>query len=214
MTDIKKALNGALTWIDKPILQRLYLLMDYNNKGAITEEEFLAVMRPWASFSATDINNDNSLDISELKTLIWLQDGEEPGGGRIQKDLALIDDDKSGTIDRLEWIQFLISPPDESGAGAFFDFSLKSSFDKFDKDHDGSVDLDEFILIVLAHNENEYRHKSEKGKESAKDLLSAMAEEIFNELDEDKSECIDWKEFKSYRKVNADRQDEILNHIK
>jgi hypothetical protein len=33
-------------------------------------------MKPWASFSATDINNDNELDISELKTLIWLMDGE------------------------------------------------------------------------------------------------------------------------------------------
>ena len=75
MRNVKKALNDILSFIDKDILKRLYLLMDYNNKGAITEKEFFAVIKPWSSFSATDINNDNSLDIGELKTLIWLQDG-------------------------------------------------------------------------------------------------------------------------------------------
>ena len=57
--------------------------MDYDNKGAITEPQFMATMRAWASFSATDINNDNELDIQELKTLIWLTDGAEPDDRRI-----------------------------------------------------------------------------------------------------------------------------------
>jgi len=58
--------------------------MDNNNKGAISESQFMATMKAWSSFSATDINNDNELDIQELKTLIWLTDGEEPDDRRVQ----------------------------------------------------------------------------------------------------------------------------------
>jgi Ca2+-binding EF-hand superfamily protein len=61
-------------------------------------------MKPWASFSATDINNDNELDAIELKTLIWLVEESEPSEARVQRDLKLIDEDGSGTIDRLEYI--------------------------------------------------------------------------------------------------------------
>jgi Ca2+-binding EF-hand superfamily protein len=104
MTQLKIILNKALFFIKPEIMDKLYLIMDYNGKGAINEKEFMVIMRPWASFSATDINNDNELDIHELKTLIWLMDNEEPDDRRVQKDLKLIDDDCSGTIDRLEWI--------------------------------------------------------------------------------------------------------------
>lgn len=121
--------------------------MDYNNKGAISETEYMTIMKPWSSFSATDINNDNELDVVELKTLIWLTDGEEPDGKRVAKDLKLIDDDGSGTIDRIEWIQYLASP---TGQGAsYFDFNLKNLFDKYDVDKDGSVNYDEFLNIIM-----------------------------------------------------------------
>ena len=41
------------------MLDRLLIILDYENKGAISEFEYHTVMKPWASFSATDINNDN-----------------------------------------------------------------------------------------------------------------------------------------------------------
>lgn len=96
--------------IDREIKERLFTILDYENKGAVSEFEYFIVMKPWASFSATDINNDNELDAGELKTLIWLIDEEEPDETRVQRDMALIDRDGSGTIDRLEWILYLASP--------------------------------------------------------------------------------------------------------
>ena len=36
------------------------------------------MMSPWAAFSANDINNDNVLDIRELKTLFWIMEDQEP----------------------------------------------------------------------------------------------------------------------------------------
>jgi Ca2+-binding EF-hand superfamily protein len=61
-------------------------------------------MYPMACFSATDVNNDNELDTTELKTLFWLLDNVEPENSRVLKEMALIDKDNSGAIDRLEWI--------------------------------------------------------------------------------------------------------------
>lgn len=69
--------------IKHEILERLFFILDYNNKGAVSEFEYYTVMKPWASFSATDINNDNELDAMELKTLIWLIDEEEPLESRV-----------------------------------------------------------------------------------------------------------------------------------
>ncbi len=103
-------------------------------------------MKPWASFSATDINNDNELDSMELKTLIWLIDEEEPLESRVQRDLKLMDRDGSGTIDRLEWIHFLASPDPTVNifnlkiqtGNEVFDFNLKKAFDTHDHDKSGS----------------------------------------------------------------------------
>ena len=103
-------------------------------------------MKSWASFTATDINNDNQLDCSELKFMIWLIDEHEPDDRRIQKDLELIDIDGSGTIDRIEWIKFLASAGND---GAYIDFNLKKLFDKHDKDKDGRVNIKEFSSILI-----------------------------------------------------------------
>ena len=140
VSELKAILEKEMYFIDKNILQKLFLLMDPKGEGVITEDHYMAIMKSWSSFSATDINNDNELDTIELKTLIWLTDGVEPDDRRVQKDLKIIDDDQSGTIDRLEWIQYLSSP-----GGDGFNFELKALFDKYDGvDHSGTIELDEF----------------------------------------------------------------------
>jgi Ca2+-binding EF-hand superfamily protein len=59
MQELKKELKGALKDIAPPLRERLFVILDYDDKGAVSEAEYFNVMRPWASFSATDINNDN-----------------------------------------------------------------------------------------------------------------------------------------------------------
>ncbi len=63
--------------------------------------------KPLASFLATDVNQDNQLNTNEVKTLLWLIEGEEPTEKRVGRDIAMIDADDSGTIDKLEWIKYL-----------------------------------------------------------------------------------------------------------
>ena len=101
-------------------------------------------MKAWSSFSATDINNDNELNIEELKVLIWLVDGEEPDGNRVKRDMKLIDEDGGGTIDRMEWINYLANPK-----GNYFNAELKKQFDECDEDNSGSIDIDEFVGIFI-----------------------------------------------------------------
>lgn len=136
MIELRKELKSALKEIKPIIREKLFLILDYEDKGAVSEEEYFGVMKPWASFSATDINNDNELDAGELKTLIWLVEETEPSEARVQRDLKLIDGDGSGTIDRLEYISFLASDGGNSG-GSRIDFDLKRQFDYHDKDKDG-----------------------------------------------------------------------------
>jgi hypothetical protein len=136
----------------------------------------MATMRAWASFSATDVNNDNELDIQELKTLIWLSDGEEPDDRRVSKDLKLIDEDGSGTIDRMEWVSYLSSPDG-------FNYELKAIYDLNDVNNDGVIELSEFITIILTTFHKDIDRKSENGKLVAENVVRALAIELFKELD-------------------------------
>lgn len=83
MVELRHELSRATKDIKPEIMERLYLVLDNEQKGAVSEFEYYTVMKPWASFSATDINNDNELDSMELKTLIWLIDEEEPMESRV-----------------------------------------------------------------------------------------------------------------------------------
>ena len=127
-----------MPYIDKECREKLYMLMDYDNKGIIGKEEYMLIMRSWASFGAVDSNNDNELDLDELKTLIWVMEGQEPDEKRVLFDMKQIDEDGSGTVDRLEWISYLVSPAGGGGSN-HFDFSIKKSFDRVDTDKDGKI---------------------------------------------------------------------------
>lgn len=47
-------------------------------------------MRLWASFSATDINNDHLLDMDELSDLLWIYEGSRPSEYRVEEEKILI----------------------------------------------------------------------------------------------------------------------------
>jgi hypothetical protein len=78
--------------------------MSYEGNTIIKESDYTEIMLPMACFLATDVNNDNELDLIELKTLFWLMTGIEPENSRVLKEMELIDTDKGGTVDLLEWI--------------------------------------------------------------------------------------------------------------
>jgi Ca2+-binding EF-hand superfamily protein len=123
------------------------MLMDYEKLDIVEEKDYLAVMKPWSAFSACDINNDNELSTEEMEKLFWLCEGQRPLISRVQHDMKTIDADGSGTIDRIEWMMYLVTP-DPSSKLETYDLHLRSLFDKFDLDRNGKIDqeeLEEFL---------------------------------------------------------------------
>lgn len=60
--------------------------------------------------------------------------------------MAIIDQDKSGTLDRLEFIKYLVS---SGGDGEeFYDYDLRRKFDSFDSDKNGSISLGELVCYL------------------------------------------------------------------
>jgi hypothetical protein len=43
----------------------------------------------------------------------------------------------------------LACPDENAGGGGYFNFELKNMFDLYDKDHDGAVNHNEFLNILL-----------------------------------------------------------------
>ena len=160
-------------------------------------------MKSWASFSATDINNDNQLDAKELKFMIWLVDGYEPDDRRIAKDMELIDTDQNGTIDRIEWIKYLASPDGEGAA--YFNFGLKKRFDLYDQDKDGRVNSEEFEAIIQETFSKEIDTKTEKGQVIATKMVKALSIELFRLMDLDGEGLVDWCEFKNYANIDKEK---------
>ena len=95
-------------------------------------------MKIWSAFSANDINNDDVLDANEIKTLFWLFDGKKPSREKIVRETKIMDEDQSGTVDRLEWLAYLCS----TGEGKdkdYYDFKLRSMFEKADTGKNGYI---------------------------------------------------------------------------
>ena len=67
-------------------------------------------MGVWSTFSANDINNDNELDVNEIKMMWWLLDNKKPINSKLEREIKIMDTDGNGTIDRLEWLSYLCSP--------------------------------------------------------------------------------------------------------
>ena len=59
-----------------------------------------------------------------------------------------MDEDKSGTVDRLEWLAYLCSGGSEGQGKDYYDFKLRELFDKSDKRKKGSLNMNEFTEFL------------------------------------------------------------------
>ena len=64
--------------------------------------------------------------------------------------MEAIDEDGSGTIDRVEWMMYLVTP-DQSTNLESYDLHLRALFDKFDTDRNGKIDQDELEQFLQSY---------------------------------------------------------------
>jgi len=72
-------------------LEEIFSLITIKDPNTIYEHDFSNGSRAFASFKAVDIEGAGSLDLKELKTLLWLCNGEEPSEERVQLEKKLMD---------------------------------------------------------------------------------------------------------------------------
>ena len=110
MDILKVAMEKELQHIDLESRKKLYYLLSYNGDEIIEMTSFQKIMGVWSTFSANDINNDNELDVNEIKMMWWLLDNKKPINSKLEREIKIMDTDGNGTIDRLEWLSYLCSP--------------------------------------------------------------------------------------------------------
>lgn len=107
----------------------MFLLFSYEGNILLSEDDFKLIIASWAVFVATDVNQDNELDIHELKTMLWLVEGKEPDAARVASAMKAMDGDGQGTVGILEWVQDLVCPGGEDENDNYFDYELRKKFD-------------------------------------------------------------------------------------
>ena len=146
----------------------------------------MRIMRIWSAFSANDINNDNILDMREMKLLIWLVTNAKPTKSEIEREVRIMDRDHSGTIDRIEWVSYLAGPPAsiyQHGNMDYYDFELREMFEKQDKNNDGLISAAELCNIIKLDWEGVYYSTlNEENKKAAEPLFQALTRDGMREL--------------------------------
>ena len=158
VTLLVSEMEKKLQHIEKPVRERLYYLFDYDGESIVTEKQFTHIMKIWSTFSANDINNDNELDANEVKTLFWLFDGKKPTLEKIKRETEIMDEDKSGTIDRLEWLAYLCSAGSDGKSGMrkdYYDFELRDLFERADLNKSGMLNVKELVKFLRLDLEKE-----------------------------------------------------------
>ena len=190
------------------------LSRDMSFKDAkINKEVFMEIMKAWAAFSATDINNYNYLSINELKILFWLFEVDEPNDFRLKRELVEMDTDKTETIDRMEWMQHLCVEDSKTGHQVFRS-NLKKMFDKYDEDKSGTLTVKE-IKSMLKDTFSAFlsRIKDGEGRFNMMMMIDQLAFEIMDELNKDAEYNLSWDEFKLFMDKCMDKQEKLKKFL-
>lgn len=177
-------------------------------RGIICKKPYEHVMKAWSAFSAADVNNDNSIVHHELHQLLWVYEGQEPSEIRVVNEMKEMDKDKSGYIDRYEWINAFCQV-DKNGKNVFR-ASLKELFEKYDVDNSGCLNLKELKMLTKEACKNFTRRaKDEETKVLLAEMIENLAEDILRDLDTQGGDSISWSEFRTYMEIAMDKFDQL-----
>ena len=148
---LEAALNKEIDHVPKVVRKRLMYIFTNEGQNLVSQPEFLRIMNFWSAFTANDINRDNELDSREVKMLMWLEKNAKPSKALIEKEVKYMDQDNSGTLNRIEWVAYLAAPSVSLyhiGNRDYYDFAMRELFEAIDEDRSGGIDFDELLYFV------------------------------------------------------------------
>lgn len=114
--------------------------------------------------------------------------------------MKLIDESGDGSIDRKEWIMYLITPDPDSNLESY-DLKLRGLFDKFDEDRNGKIDRTEMSHFLMDYFKEDLYFLDDAEREKLRVVYFAQkARYIVDELVKNKShkeqDAVPWADFK------------------
>ncbi|KAG6616220.1 putative EF hand containing protein [Phytophthora cinnamomi] len=191
----------------------------------ISMDAFFLVISPYAAFLAADDDGEHSINIKELKILIWLLRGSEPSQAVVDSFMKSLDDNRDGFLSAAEWVSYALETNKETGSQSFAN-QIHLLFATADLNGDAVLSLSELEIglrsIFADHLDRvksapkpeaaappesaweeltapervERRRRSQFS--SITSLVAELAKEIMQELDGNESQRIEWYEFRQH----------------
>lgn len=187
-------------------IHRLFAKIDADASGRITAKEFEAFVGKYQKVDSkamkaslrkakADARQDQLAAIDALRVAIRVQSYQE-GGVDVARFFGYLDKDKSGSIERSEFLRAMrraglskTSGMSATGSRVTSDQPLLIFFDAIDKDGSGEIGLEEFVKFV----ENK---KSIAGRSSLDEMKTLLKKE-FEAADLDGNGRLDQDEFRT-----------------
>ncbi|OQS02289.1 EF hand containing protein [Thraustotheca clavata] len=121
------------------------------NEALITLSTFCSVMAPLLAFVAADEDNSHSIDVTELRMLLWLMRKKEPTEQQIKSLMSALDDDENGRLSCMEWVEYAGGIDRNTGSMAF-NAQLRYLFDECDSKSSGAITIAAQVMVFLFQN--------------------------------------------------------------
>mmetsp|Transcript_23778 Transcript_23778/g.30808 ORF Transcript_23778/g.30808 Transcript_23778/m.30808 type:complete len:504 (-) Transcript_23778:285-1796(-) len=198
------------------------LLASVGASPQVSEAQFIVTIEPWLAFGVLDEDGSRTLDVEELKALMWIAEGidtPEPFEKAVTSAMVEMDVDDSKTVDRLEWIQYncIFDPTTGCVRPAK---QLKADFEELDTDGSGNISAIEMEQIIRKALDDIIKKAMEEGRtlsQSSQNILKTMVNNSSNELidllDSSGNGMVEWNEFRVHQTIVSEKVKEIRDFV-
>ncbi|EEY53851.1 uncharacterized protein PITG_07464 [Phytophthora infestans T30-4] len=79
-------------------------------------DAFFFVLSPFIAFLAADDDGEHSINIKELKILLWLMFGSEPSSKMVENFKNALDSNHDDSLNAMEWVSYALETNEQTGS--------------------------------------------------------------------------------------------------
>eukprot|EP00935_MAST-01C_sp_MAST-1C-sp1_P001772 g1772.t1 len=191
----------------------MHTIFDLDGNGMVDFSSFCGVMPSYLGFHASDVDKRGTIDLSELKALLWVVYGMEPSPLTVQSTIKDLDRDQSGEVSLMEWIAYNMTGASDVSNGVpiiqrtqasklSFSTQVKALYMRADKDGTGDLTASEFYDVLRTVTSSfcakHLDPDDQKAIEAVDHLSKTVASALMDMLDENRNGRIEFNEFKAH----------------